>query len=165
MWRVGSLEKTLMLGGRDWRQEEKGTTEDEMAGWHHGLNGCESEWSPGVGDGQGGLACCDSWGCKESDMTEWLNWTEPGHPDTVLYTLVSQIDEKWWKAETEPCPGYWTGRHCRISSLLKFVVILAIVNASTYLDFSFKQSTRCWYDSCACKHSLGDSHGHTDILG
>ena len=63
--------------GRDWGQEEKGTTEDEMAGWHHRLDGRESKWTPGVGDGQGGLACCDSWGCKESDMTEWLNWTEP----------------------------------------------------------------------------------------
>ena len=62
--------------GRDWEQEEKGTTEDEMAGWHHWLNGCESKWTPGVGDGQGGLVCCDSWGCKESDTTEQLNWTE-----------------------------------------------------------------------------------------
>ena len=62
--------------GRDWGQEEKGMTEDEMAGWHHRLDGCESEWTLGVGDGQGGLACCDSWGRKESDMTEWLNWTE-----------------------------------------------------------------------------------------
>ena len=61
--------------GRDWGQEEKGTTEDEMAGWHHWLDGCESEWTPGVGDGEGGLACCDSWGRKESDTTEWLNWT------------------------------------------------------------------------------------------
>ena len=59
--------------GRDWGQEEKGTTEDEMAGWHHWLDGHESEWSPGVGDGQGGLACCNSWGHKESDVTEWLN--------------------------------------------------------------------------------------------
>ena len=57
-------------------QEKKGTTEDEMAGWRHWRNGCESEWTPGVGDGQGGLACCDSWGHKESDMTERLNWTE-----------------------------------------------------------------------------------------
>ena len=56
--------------GRDWGQEEKGTTEDEMAGWHHGLNGHESERTPGGGDGQGGLACCDSWGHKESDRTE-----------------------------------------------------------------------------------------------
>jgi len=62
--------------GRDWGQEEKGTTEDEMAGWHHWLNGRESEWTPGVGDEQGGLACCDSWGHKESDTTERLNWTE-----------------------------------------------------------------------------------------
>ena len=62
--------------GRDWGQEEKGMTEDEMAGWHHWLDGHEIEWTPGVGDGQGGLACCDSWGCKELDTTEWLNWTE-----------------------------------------------------------------------------------------
>ena len=62
--------------GRDWGQEEKGMTEDEMAGWHHWLDGRESEWTPGDGDGQGGLACCDSWGRKESDMTERLNWTE-----------------------------------------------------------------------------------------
>ena len=61
---------------RDWGQEEKGTTEDGMAGWHHWLDGPESEWTPGVDDGQGGLACCDSWGHKESDTTERLNWTE-----------------------------------------------------------------------------------------
>jgi len=62
--------------GRDWGQEEKGTTEDEMAGWHHWLDGRESEWTLGVGDGQGGLACCDSWGRKESDTTERLNWID-----------------------------------------------------------------------------------------
>ena len=62
--------------GRDWGQEEKGMTEDEMAGWHHWLDGRESEWTLGVGDGQGGLACCDSWGRKELDTTERLNWTE-----------------------------------------------------------------------------------------
>ena len=62
--------------GSDWGQEEKGTTEDEMAGWHHRLDGHEFEWTPGVGDGQGGLKCCDSWGCKELDRTEWLNFTE-----------------------------------------------------------------------------------------
>ena len=61
--------------GRDWGQEEKGTTEDEMAGWHQWLDGPESEWTPEVGDGQGGLACCDSWGRKESDTTERLKWT------------------------------------------------------------------------------------------
>ena len=62
--------------GKDWRQEEKGTTEDEMVGWHHQLDGHEFEEAPGVGDGQGGLVCCDSWGRKESDTTEQLNWTE-----------------------------------------------------------------------------------------
>ena len=59
--------------GRDWGWEGKGTTEDEMAGWHHRVNGRRSEWTPGIGDRQGGLACCDSWGRKEPDATE-LNW-------------------------------------------------------------------------------------------
>ena len=62
--------------GRDWGQEEKVTTEDEMAGWHHQLDGHEFEWTLGVGDGQGGLECCSSWGRKESDTTERLNWAE-----------------------------------------------------------------------------------------
>ena len=62
--------------GRNWGQEEKGTTEDEIAGWHHWLDGHESEWAPGVGDGQGGLACCSPWGDKELDTTERLNWTD-----------------------------------------------------------------------------------------
>ena len=73
--------------GKDWRLEEKGTTEDEMAGWHHQLNAHEFEWTLGVGDGQGGLACCDSWDCKELDMTEWLNWTELN----VQYSYMSQL--------------------------------------------------------------------------
>ena len=58
--------------GKDWGQEEKGATEDEIAGWHHRLDGHEFEWTPGVGDGQGGLECCNSWGRKESDTTDWL---------------------------------------------------------------------------------------------
>ena len=62
--------------GRDWGQEEKGTTEDEMVGWHHQLNAHGFGWTLGVDDGQGSLACCSSWGCKESDTTEWLNWSE-----------------------------------------------------------------------------------------
>ena len=61
--------------GWDWGQEEKGTTEDEMVRWHYWLNGHGFGWTPGVGDGQGGLVCCVSWGRKESDMTERLNWT------------------------------------------------------------------------------------------
>jgi len=62
--------------GRDWGQEESGTTEDERAGWHHRLDGREFGWTPEVGDGQGGLACCGSWGRKELDTTGRLNWTD-----------------------------------------------------------------------------------------
>ena len=62
--------------GKDWRWDEKGTTEDEMVGWHHWCHGHEFEQAPGVGDGQGSLACYSQWGHKESDMTEWLNWTD-----------------------------------------------------------------------------------------
>ena len=76
--------------GRDWGQEEKGTTEDEMAGWHHWLDGRESEWTPGVGNG--GLACCDSWGRKESDTTERLNWTELTY--NILKQTSNQISHK-----------------------------------------------------------------------
>ena len=62
--------------GKDWRQEEeKGTPEDEMVGWYHRLGGLKFEQAPGVGDGQGSLACCSPWGHRELDTTEWLNWT------------------------------------------------------------------------------------------
>ena len=71
-WLIGKASDA----GRDWGQEEKGKTEDEMAGWHHWLNGHESKWTLGVGDGQGGLACCNSCGRKESDTIERLNWTD-----------------------------------------------------------------------------------------
>ena len=71
MWRVDSLENTL-IGGR----EEKGMIEDDMAGWHHCLDGHEFEQALGVGDGQGTLVCCSPWGHKELGMTEWLNWTD-----------------------------------------------------------------------------------------
>ena len=74
--------------GKDWRQEEKGTTEDEMVGWHHQLNGHEFVQAPGVGDGQGGLVCCSPRGHKELDMTEQLNWTE-------MYTPL----EEYWKGK------------------------------------------------------------------
>ena len=63
-------------GWKDWRCEEKGRTEDEIVGWHHRLNGHMLEQTPGAGDGQGSSACCSPWGCKESDKTEWLSWTE-----------------------------------------------------------------------------------------
>ena len=93
-------EKRWLIGkdpdaGRDWGQEEKGTTEDEMAGWHHWLHGPESEWTPGVGDGQEGLACCDSWGRKESDTTERLNWTELNHHQ---WEVLSKFRDSEWSA-------------------------------------------------------------------
>ena len=72
MWLIGKDSDA----GRDWGQEEKGTTEDEMAGWCHRLDGCDFEWTLGLGDGKGDLAFCNSWGHKESDMTARLNWTD-----------------------------------------------------------------------------------------
>ena len=75
------MRRTLILkknpdAGKDWRQEEKGMTEDEMAAWHHQLNAHKFESTLGIGDGQGGLMSCRQWGCKELDTTEWLKWTE-----------------------------------------------------------------------------------------
>ena len=83
--------------GRDWRQEEKGTTEDEMSGWHHWLDGRESECTPGVGDGQGGQACCDSWGCKELDTAERLNWTESilHRFGTIIFLMQIQYHQSY----------------------------------------------------------------------
>ena len=81
MWRTDPLEKTD--AGNDWRQEEKGMTEDEKVGWHHQLNGHEFEQALGVGDAQGSLMCCSPWGCKESDTTEWLNWRELNFPSSL----------------------------------------------------------------------------------
>ena len=91
MWRVDSLEKTH--AGRDWGEEEKGTTEDEMAGWHHRFDGRGFGWTLGIGDGQGGLVCCNSWGHKESDTTEQLNWTE-------RISTISNDNFTWWTLKT-----------------------------------------------------------------
>ena len=85
---------------RAWGQEENGMTEDEMAGWHHWFDRCEFEWTPGVGDGQGGLVCCDSWVRKELDTTEWLNWTELMFLyflDLFFLIIISQIS---WDKES-----------------------------------------------------------------
>ena len=77
--------------GRDWGQEEKWMTEDEMAGWHPRHDGHEFEWTPGVGDGQGGLVCGDSWGCKELNTTEWLNWYELMSNILALLILKQEV--------------------------------------------------------------------------
>ena len=109
--------------GRDWGQEEKGTTEDEMAGWHHWLNGRVSEWTPGVGDGQGGLACCDSWGHRELDTTEWLNWTEL---NVNVSMLLSQFI---W-----PSPSSAASKVCSLSMSLFLPCKLYIFLNSRYMS-------------------------------
>ena len=86
--------------GKDGRQEEKGTTEDEMVGWHYWLNGHGFGWPPGVGEGQGGLACCSSWGRKDLRMTELLNWTELKVqlfwiPNCILFSPQNNTYEKY----------------------------------------------------------------------
>ena len=95
MWRVDTLEKTLTLGGIGGRRRRG--SQDETAGWHHWLDGHESEWTLGVVDGQGGLACCDSWGRKELDMTEWQNWTElKMHVACAIFHFLNEND-RWEK--------------------------------------------------------------------
>ena len=76
--------------GKDWGQEEKGTTKDEMVGWHHRLNGCGFLWTPGVGDGQGGLACCGSLSHSRTQLSEWLNWTELNWLDLQISKRVQK---------------------------------------------------------------------------
>ena len=116
MWRADSLEKTLMLGGiggRRRRGRQRMRWLDGITDW---LNGREFEWTPGVGDGQGGLACCDSWGRKESDTTEGLNWTEwcssfPyflqfmsefGNIEFMIWATVSSRSCFWWLYRASP---------------------------------------------------------------
>ena len=103
-WLIG---KDSDAGG-NWGQEEKGTKEDEMAGWHHRLDGREFEWIPGVGDGRGGLVCCDSWGCKESDMTEQLKWTELNWKHTQHFSMSR---------------GYSSDQKYKVSAHMKFIVL------------------------------------------
>ena len=113
--------------GRDWGQEESGTTEDKMAGWHHRLDGRESEWTLGIGDRQGGLVCCDLWGHKGSDTTERLNWTElnsvgdlgsisglgrppgEGNGNPLQYScLENSLDRGTWWATVHGVAKSWT---------------------------------------------------------
>ena len=88
--RADSFEKTD--AGKDWGQEMKGTTEDKTVGWHHRLNGHGTGWTLGVGDGQEGLVYCSPQGCKESDMTKWLTWTDTHldcqYPSSFLFALL-----------------------------------------------------------------------------
>ena len=93
--------------GKDWSQEEKGMTEDEMVGWHHQLNGHAFEQAPGVGDGQGSLSCCSPWVCQGSDMTEWLNWLTQ---NIILYPMTKkepQQDSRRTVINSSPVPTRW----------------------------------------------------------
>jgi len=88
MQKVDSLEKILMLGGIGGKRRRGRQRMRWLAGWHHWLDGHESEWTPGVDDGQRGLACCDSWDCKESDTTEWLIWSEKYFSVYIHYSVI-----------------------------------------------------------------------------
>ena len=119
--------------GRDWGQEEKGTTEDEMAGWHQRLDGRESEWTPGFGDGQGGLVCSDSWGRKVSDITEQLNWTELKTRFTTWELRV-----KFYLGQSEDCSP-----RCSISDSSERLLQSGI-GESQYIRFWWKGSSIPW---------------------
>ena len=98
--------------GKDWRQKEKGTMEDEVVGWHHQLDGHEFDQAPGVGDGQGSLACCSPWGCKESGMTKWLNWTTPVAKSLKSQKWVGRLLVPWtpmWAMKQQHCSEWGSG--------------------------------------------------------
>ena len=105
--------------GRDWRQEEKGTIEDEMAGWHHRLDGHEFEWTPGVGDGQGGLACCDSWGCRvRHDWATELNWI-----DNQVHYIKTYITVLW---KSINCHIFYYFNSINITDTLVFLLYIIL---------------------------------------
>ena len=128
MWRTDPLENTLMLGKIEDRRRRG--QQDEMVGWHHWLNGHEFEWIPGVGDGQGGLACCGPWGCKESDVTEWLNWTDS---NSWLIGKVSDAGKEWGQKK-RASEDEMAGWHHRYSELWQ------TPGDGVFLKFIFKHS-------------------------
>ena len=133
--------------GRDSGQAEKGMTEDEMAGWHHRFDGRESEWTPGDGDGQGGLACCDSWGHKESDTTEWLNWTEPHptwYPVRFFCTLQPGLTNLIQRATFILSCSHFSFRRPLYPGLLKTANFVLNTNQS-------------WSSRVSCKYRTGGS--------
>ena len=109
--------------GKDWRQEEKGMTEDEMVGWHHRLNGHEFEKAPGDGDGRGRLAWCRPWGCKESDTTEWLNWTESTNRNLCVKVKFPDVG--------------WLGHRVYAFSILIFIARL--LSLGTFTIYTYNQ--------------------------
>ena len=133
--------------GKDWRQKETRLTEDEMVGWHHWLNGHEFEQALGDGESQGSLACCSPWGCKESDMTEWLN------NSTITGVLLSS-DKKGWKKK----PGiflkkWWEPKpwRDRVPSLYKS--LLASQMRTRERRALYQASRKLFRTMCSC-HSV-----------
>ena len=147
--------------GKDWRQKEKRTTEDEMVGWHHQLDGPEFEQAPWVGDGKGGLVCCGPYGCKESDTTKWLNWAALPY-NIVLVSAIFQHESaigvhmsppSWTSFPPHPTP-LGSHRHllhadtlmlsdCALvisSSSFLSVLVSIILELSTTLNFVFLKS-------------------------
>ena len=115
--------------GKDWMWEEKGRTEDEMAGWHHRLDGRESKWTPGVGDGQGGLACWSPWGDKESGTTEQLSWLKEIKVHYFSHISLYGISKQnWLGIRKQGTELYW-------SSLSQGGT--AVSNMKLYLCFLF----------------------------
>ena len=141
--------------GRDWGQE-KGMTEDEMAGWHHWFNGHESEWTPGVGDGQGGLVCCDSWGHKESDTTERMNWTELNW--TTGYSWVSAEHSVCFLHSTVFHAPQLLGEPQTISGLLITVTCLNTSRIRVCINFLL------WVHFCACNQESLQQTLHNSVV-
>ena len=123
--------------GKDWGQEEKGMTEDEMIGWYHQLNGHGFGWTPGVGDRQGGLACCGSGGHRESDTTKRLNWTE-----LIILVQISQ------------CSALWLEKYWEVSTASRFILMpkntgFIMEDKIIYINPCFLYfPPRNWYNIC-----------------
>ena len=126
-----------LVVGKDWWQEEKGMTEDKMVGWHHWLNQHEFGQTPGVGEGQGGLVCCGSWGRKELDMTERLNWTDwrlnlpLGKSSFILaYTVFKKLSKKGGQQACQKSLQL-NNRECIVQRLITFMK-QTLVSAGLY---------------------------------
>ena len=125
--------------GKDWRQEEKGTTKDEMIEWHHWLHGHGFEQAPGVGDGQGSLACCSPLGRKESDTTEWLNWLTEAMREVcikLLEIIVTRVKRSPFMSNKNVLQWLWTSLYvCRIKLMTVLYFITTLSSGSIFLGF------------------------------
>ena len=152
--------------GKDWGQEEKGRTEDEMVGWHHRLNGQEFGWTPGVGDGQGGLACCSSWGRKESDTTEQLNWTELNPLLSVLHHLIcavvsfmGYVNTVVLRSDLLPRPQPSSPTASAVASLASQIPFHCSSSLFlVYFSFLNYQMRRSWLNISLCERTLTQAY-------